>query len=529
MSEPDKAVEIHETSIADPAAATAISHVPVGLRRGSIDEDSVIRSGKLAGKTMWQAVWILAWPVLIESFLTSLVGVTDTALSAGISQAASDGIGGAAYFMWFVGLVVIALGVGAMSLIARGVGRGRLAIGSVVVGQCASLSLICGIVVAGFAALIAPVICDWLSMGPEARAEAITYIRLCALGAPLQSFAQVGIACCRGAGDSLRPLFVMVIVNVINVVLSFLLSGVDWAIASVGPNGEMTSRVILENPSPLKMGVAGIALGTVIAWAIGAAVVLVMLSRGVHGVRLRLGRMKPHWHTVKRLLRLGLPNLSETFGMWMGNFILIMMVGWMGSDGYLGSHVIAVRIEAFSFLPGFAMGLAAATLSSTYLGAGSTRLARKSILRCMWVGMALMGGFGLMFMIFPRTITGIFSQQPVHLELVPSLLVVFGSVQAIFAISIVLRAALRGTSDTKLVMWITWISTWVVRMPLAWICCGVDLPLPWGGAIPNPAPLQALGVHPLIGFEIGLCLEILIRAVMFLVLFFRGRWMTKKV
>jgi Na+-driven multidrug efflux pump len=99
----------------------------------------------------------------------------------------------------------------------------------------------------------------------------------------------------------------------------------------------------------------------------------------------------------------------------------------------------------------------------------------------------------------------------------------------VFAISIVLRSALRGVGDTTTVMWITWITIWGVRMPLAWLGSGVPMPLPWGGEVPNPAPLQALGIHPLIGFEIGLCAELLIRSALFSYVFFKGKWKKKKV
>lgn len=521
-------IEINETSLGEPSPAVAAVDPIETIPR--VDERAgVIRNGRLAGLGMWQAVWVLSWPVLIEAFLNSLVGVTDTTLSAGLSTHAADAVGGAAYFMWVVGIGSIALGMGGTAMVARAMGKGRLALSGVVAGQCAILSLASGIATALFIVIIAPVIASWLSLGPEAHAEAVIYMRWCALAAPMQTFVQVGIACIRGAGDSVRPLVLMIVINALNVVLSFILSGVDLATASMSAEGEIIRRVILSNPSPIHLGVQGIALGTGIAWTIGAAVMLFMLMGGVHGMRLRAERLRPHWHTMRRLVRIGLPNLAEVMGMWLGNFILILMVGWMRTEGFLGAHVLAVRIEAFSFLAGFAISLAAATLAGQYLGAGSPRMAKQAVLRCTYLAMCIMGTAGLAFIFIPRQITGLFTQQAIHLELVPMILPVFGFIEAVFAISIVLRSALRGAGDTTTVMWITWITIWGVRMPLAWLGSGVPMPLPWGGELPNPAPLQALGVHPLVGFEIGLCVELVIRAALFGWAFLRGGWMTKKV
>ncbi len=91
------------------------------LRRGSagITPDGRLRSGRLAGLSMGAAILTLAWPILAESFLGSLVGLTDTYLSAQISEAATDAIAGASYVMWFIGLVVMSVASGATALVSR--------------------------------------------------------------------------------------------------------------------------------------------------------------------------------------------------------------------------------------------------------------------------------------------------------------------------------------------------------------------------------------------------------------------------
>jgi Na+-driven multidrug efflux pump len=321
----------------------------------------------------------------------------------------------------------------------------------------------------------------------------------------------------------------MGIVNIVNLIASFLMSGIDVAVADRTATGEIVRRVIFENPSPLDWGVVGIALGTAFAWSVGGVVMLAMLGKGVHGVRLRARRLRLHWHTIRRLINIGLPNMSETLAMWLGNFLIIMMIGWLRDPGVIGANVIAIRIEAFSFMPGFAMSLAAGTLAGTYLGAGSARMAILAVWRCQAIAAIVMGLTGLAFMLFPLAITGLFSQQPAHLELAPKALRITGAVQAVFSLCIVLRGALRGAGATGIVMWITWISIWAVRLPIAWLGCGVDIPLPGGLSIPNPAPLQPLGIHPLVGLWLGLCTEIVIRAALFVYVFLKGDWTRSRV
>lgn len=489
--------------------------------------DGQIKSGRLAGLSMGTAIWVLAWPILIESFLNSLVGLTDTLLSAQLSEAATDAIGGASYLLWFIGLVIQAIGVGATALISRAVGGGRLAVANAAVGQSILLAVVSGVLIGGMVALVAAPAAALLHMNPEAALAFTIYLRILALGVPFTALLYSITACARGAGDSLRPLYAMVIVNVVNILASFTLSGVDLTTTRI-VNGARVTSIWLANPSPFHLGVRGIAWGTFIAEGIGAAIVIGMMIRGKSGVRLRAKRLRPHWHTMRRLIRVGIPNFLETFGMWFGNAFVILMVGMLGTSGFLGSHIVAIRIEAFSFLPGFAMGTAAATLAGQYLGAGSPHMARRAVLVCAAAASVVMGLMGAAFLLVPVFITGLISSQPAHLELVPRLLRVAGTVQIPFAASIVFRTALRGAGDVKAVMWLTWITTYGVRLPLAYLLSGVDIQLPaWlgGGTIMNPCPIGG----GLVWLWIALCCELMVRCGAFTVRFLQGRWMTIRV
>src|SRR5690606_5282741 len=110
-----------------------------------VTPDGRLRSGRLAGLPMGRAIFTLAWPVLVDSLLNSLVGLTDTAVAAAISPAAADAIGNASYMLWFVGLFFMALDIGATALISRSVGSGRMAAANAAVGQVVLLAVLVGV------------------------------------------------------------------------------------------------------------------------------------------------------------------------------------------------------------------------------------------------------------------------------------------------------------------------------------------------------------------------------------------------
>lgn len=500
------------------------TQAPVRTRPSGLTSDGRLRAGKLAGLTMRQAIWILSWPILAESFLNSLVGLTDTVLAAGLGEQETNAIGAAAYMMWLMGLVVMSVGMGATALIARAVGARRMAVANAVLGQSLVVALVAGVITGLVVAATSHLTASMMNLRGEGATAFRTYLLIVALGMPLTSILYTGIACARGVGDSIRPLRIMIVVNAVNIITSWVLSGVEWNTLSA----DGSRNTVLANPFSFDLGITGIAIGTVVSQAVGAVMVLTMATRGTWGIRLRARRLRPHWHTIRRIVRIGLPNLFETFGMWIGNYAIMLFVGLIGAAGVagvMGAHIVAIRIEAFSFLPGFAMGAAAATLAGQYLGAGSPAMAKKAIWICTLIACSTMGTTGVMFILFPRVIASLFTPLESHLEIVPALLIISGCVQIPFAASIVWRSALRGVGDVKAVMHITWWTTYAVRLPLAYLLSGVDIPLPGGGEIPNPS-----GRDPSLAWLwIGLCTEIIFRAGAFGWRFLRGPWQESRI
>ncbi|MGV6814385.1 MAG: MATE family efflux transporter [Phycisphaerales bacterium] len=517
---------IHDCDQEDMVISPSSAQISIDLDQQSGIDHGRFKTGKLAGLTMWSAIFVLAWPVVFESFLNSLVGLVDTKLSSSLEhgEAATDAIGGASYMMWFMGLVIMAIGVGATALIARSVGKGRLGVANVVLGQALTLALIAGVGLGIIISFVAQPLAQLLNMTPTASEYFSQYMTIIAIGVPAASVLFAMIACSRGAGDSKSPLMAMIVRNIVNIIVSWLLSGV----VLFG----------LRSPLGLDWGIRGIAIGTVVGDVFGALMILSMAMSGRWSIRLKLRWMKIHTIMVRRLIRLGVPNFFETFGMWVGNFFIIAFVGLLArqldTDGLLGAHIIGIRIEAFSFMPGFGMGIASATLAGQYLGMGRPDLARTAIFRCTVIASLLMGTLGVFFVVFPREITAMLSTQPAHLKMVPPLLITCGLIQVPFAIGIVFRSAMRGAGDVKWVMGLTWFSTYALRLPIAYFVSGVDIPIPQflgGGMIQNPDVLDRwFGLEPgLTALWIALCSEMTLRGVLFTLRFVQGGWSRVKV
>ena len=460
---------------------------------------------------MWGAIWILALPVLFQQFMTACVGLVDKVLGGSlpseIALPALDGISVGSFVGWFIAIALSGLGTGAQAIIARATGSGNTETSQRAVGTALSLAFVWGGIV-GVALYfgIGP-LCTLVQLDPAATHFAKVYIEILAFSMPFCSVMMVGTMCLHGAGDTIMPAAIAILTNIVNVAASWVLSGVEIRLS----DGR------LANPSPidpLEWGVQGIAAGTSIAWVVGAIAVVFVLLRGVKDLRLQRRRLLPERSIAYRIIRVGIPSFFEGISMWLANFLVLRFIGdiAVGSaknaaahEGLQGSHIIAIQWEAFSFLPGFAMGTAAGALAGQYLGAGNPSLAKRSIIACTGVAILIMGTLGACFMLFGEALTAFISDQPAHLEVVPQLLFICGAMQIFFAISMVVRQSLRGVGDTKWAFAITTVSSYAIRLPLAWylgVYLGMGLP----------------------GIWFGLCSEIVVRAALFGARFLNGGW-----
>lgn len=448
-------------------------------------------AGRLAGLSIRRQIFVLAlWPFL-QQLLHWSVTVVDTGVAGHLTREATGAIAVGGYLNWFMGMMVMGVGSGGAALISRAVGGGHKRLASAGVGQSLLLGLATGVVVGlGIIALAHPI-----GLAAGLRGEALhlckVYLYITAAGLPLAALLFVSSSCMTAAGDTKSPFLIMVGMNAVNLAATLYLA--------VG----------------LEMGVAGIGLGTVLGWGLGAVAILTLLVKNRNGLRLHPHRLRPHRHTLQRIWRVAYPNLLDRGGHWLGNWIIIMVVGEIGRRAYeadliQGAHIIAIRIEAISFLPAMAFATAASTLTGQYLGANDPGLARRAARQCWLLGAGLMFFLGLVFVAVPELLVAALTNIPELREAAPPLVRLCGYVQFFFGSALVLQGAMRGAGDTRVPAVLSNSLTWGLRLPLAVI---FGLWLGWG----------------LYGIWIGLCTELLVRGCVYIARFQGTGWLKAKV
>ena len=247
--------------------------------------------------------------------------------------------------------------------------------------------------------------------------DAVTYLRISALGAPLFMLATAGIGFLRGMADLRTPLVILVIANAVNLVLEL------WFVYG------------------LDLGLAGSAASTVIA----------QLGMGIAFVR-AIGVGRPVTSHMRPLLRIGGEIAVRTSAL-LGSFLVASAVLARVGAASLGAHQIAFQLFIFLALILDALAIAGQVMVGRRLGAGDAAGARAAAVRMIgWATVAGIG-FGLILLAFADLIPRAFTGDPAVLaraaDMWPLFVLMMPFNGAVFA----LDGILIGAGDTRFLMW----------------------------------------------------------------------------
>lgn len=511
-SEPEDRGSADVTAM-DPAISTERSVATIGGARGGVLEYATQEHAP--SRVTIHTVLKLALPTLAEQLLMAVIGLTDTIIAGhtgdtpGQIAAASAAVGTMAYIQWFSGLMNAALGVGATAIVARSIGARRPRVANRVAGTSVCSAFVIGLGVALSLFVFAPGVVWACGLRDLAAQFAITYMRIMCITICLQAAAQIGMACLRGAGDTMRPMFITGGVMIVN--------------------GFFSSAFTFGWLGAPRWGVAGNAFGTMLAFLLSGIATLIMLMGGSAGIKLGLRHLRIVPHVLWRVLRIGLPSWFEGLLLWVGQFAIVVLVinrndaavaqlkGGEAMGGVtMAAHNAVLRIESIAFLPGFGFGIAASALVGQMLGARRPQDARQAAFLTNRLAFLTMTLAAVPMVLFPRFLLRILVKSEPVVEVGYWPMILAGLAQPGFSIAITMGSALKGAGETVLPMFSTIAGIFLIRVPVLMLALWYFTRIghaEWG----------------LIAVWIGILTDLNFRAGTNLLGFLRGGWMRKKV
>jgi len=411
----------------------------------------------------------LAWPVILQQVSLTTVQLVDTALVGHLGEEALAGVRLVSQIFWFTLSGMFALGVGATAVIARNVGAGQSHLASETLRNALFMAALWGIALAAGWWFLA----DW-SLGlmgaePEAKHQGVVYMRAAAVGLPLVSVFFVGSAALQGAGDTRTPMAIAFLANLMNIIVAVLL------INGLGPFP--------------RLDVLGSGAGFTSAGIIGVVAILSILTFNKSVLNWRpQTAFRLNWDESRRILNVGVPAGLEQMQFSFAFLIYTRIIAHLGTVP-LAAHGVAIALQNLTYGIGLGLGVAATTLVGQSLGAQRQDLAERAAYTTLRFTLILMVVVGLTLMALGGPITGIFVGGPEADEVVDigrRLLFIFAFAMPGIGISLALGGALRGAGDTRSVLIIMALCTWVLRLVPAYLLAiplGLGVPGAWAAAV----------------------------------------------
>ena len=418
------------------------------------------------------ALIALALPLAAQQVGNQLMGMVDAAMLGHYSDAALAGAGVGNSLLFAITSIGLGIVMGMDTVVPQALGAGRIDDARRAVGAGIRLAILVGLM-ATLLVFAMPLLMRFVGVQPEVLHEATSYIYLRAVGI-VPILITVALRSFLAAHHLTRPLVIAVIIgNVVNLMLDYVL---------IFPAG---------------MGVLGAALATT---------VVQLVTMGLYLVAARTLYQDPApastTKDLRDVLHYGGPVGGQIFAE-VGIFGVATVIAAHLGELESAAHAIALNIASFTF--SFAMGVAAATSVQVgnAVGAGNLELARSRGLLGIRVGLAVMAGCAVSFLVIPDLIARAFTNDgaviaaSVPLLHIAALFQLFDGTQSIGA------GALRGLGHTHATLWGNLVGHYVVALPLILVLCFT----------------LGLGI---IGVWWGLSAGLTVTAVYLVVMFLRG-------
>lgn len=292
-----------------------------------------------------------------------------------------------------------------------------------------ALTLILGVVFTALGIFMTPYMLRLMKTPESVLPEATLYLRIYFSGILGLLVYNIGSGIMRAVGDSQRPFYFLVFSAVTNTVLDLVFVLV------------------------FKMGVEGVALATIAAQFLSAALVIYTLLRSENCVKLHPKKLRIHWDMLKKILKVGLPAALQMAVTSFSNIFVQSYINYFGPD-CMGGWTAYAKIDQFLLLPMQSVSLAGTTFVGQNLGVGDVKRAKRGISIAMLISVISTAVLMVPVLIFAPALVEFFNDNPEVVRYGAMLLRLISPFYVLCCVNQVLAGALRGAGNSRVPMFI---------------------------------------------------------------------------
>lgn len=357
------------------------------------------------------------------------------------------------------------------------------------IGNCITLTLIATVFIMVFGPMITRPMLELLDTPVSIIDWCASYLNIFFWGSAGFFFYNMLSGVLRGLGDSMSALGFLLLAAALNVVLDLLFV------------------------AGFQMGVPGVALATVIAQAISAVFCFIKLMRMGDIFDLNRSTIRFDKEVSGRIIRIGVPS-GVTQAIMAGSMMVVQSLTNSMGEMVIAANVIIMRVDGFAMMPNFTFGMAATTFAGQNIGARRLDRVEQGTNAALKLALGVATLLTLCLLFFGEGLMRMFTSTEMIVSMGVRSMRIIAVGYICFAASQVLSGVMRGAGETMSPMWISIVTTFVLRLPIAYLWAHFSRSPQW----PNGSP-DCLYVSLLISWTLG--------AVLTFLVFKKGSWRKK--
>ncbi|MCG1011009.1 MATE family efflux transporter [Tepidanaerobacter sp. GT38] len=392
----------------------------------------------------WKRIIEFSIPMLIGNIAQQLYNTVDSiVIGRYVGDNALAAVGTSLPVLHLLLVLFVAVATGAGIMVSQYFGAKDREKLSRAIGICITMTAVASAIIMVISPFVVRPILALINTPETIIDWAEDYLLILLLGNWGFSYFNILSGILRGLGDSLSALVYLLIATFLNTILDI------WFV--VGFN----------------MGVPGVALATIIAQIISAVFCAIKLKKMDDVFDLNLSMMKPLRKYVLDLLKLGLPS-GMTQVIFSLAMITVQSLTNTFGELFIACNVIVMRVDGFAMMPNFSFGMAMTTYAGQNVGAKRLDRVELGTRQGLGIAVGISTFITIIILIFGRYLMNIFTDTVELVDLSMKMMRILAIGYIAMAVTQVLSGVMRGAGDTLTPMWLSLITTFFLRVPIAY-------------------------------------------------------------
>ena len=298
-------------------------------------------------------------PVMLSGILQLLFNTADVIVVGRFTgKTALAAVGSTGSLINLLVSLFMGLSIGTNVLVARYQGAKDDKAVSETVHTSIALGIVGGLILLIIGVVATRPLLEMMATPEDVIDQSTLYMRILFFGMPLNLILNFGAAILRAIGDTKRPLYYLTIAGVINLFLNIFLVTV------------------------FSLGVAGVAIATVISEGVSCWLILLCLKHETGAIRLYFNRIKINPSKCIDIMKIGLPAGLQGCIFSISNVLIQSSVNSFGSTVMAG-NTAASNIEGFVYVSMNSLHQTCISFTSQNFGAGKFKRIKKVLINCL--------------------------------------------------------------------------------------------------------------------------------------------------